>query len=381
MKLNAFDEGAPSPKRVQFALPSSADGRPSSSSSLTTTGKASLAAPDSDSGREDATPSVDSVQEFSGLTTLGSEMQLSRNAESTRTEKEKAFTSAAISLNDDWQLTWPIWHMLPRWERKEIAAQHGYKTIGEFEEFMSLQRAVGETSGQSKPYESQLAYNTSPTEAVQINSRKEPTKTRNDVVSEEEEEQQGTDREEVERLAAEHADASAPDSSLSPAELRRLGGNILILPEDMLHRVFDWLPVDAYATLALVSPHWRSFTRTEAVYKKLCERLYLNQSKRRALHVNRFGNSYRTMLEKRPRVRAGGGVYVLKYCKVQPIQRDMWTEVSTRRTMRSRVHVGPPSSSALTVSVFRNRSRWGPCWSVCITGTSTSTRMDEFCTH
>jgi F-box protein 9 len=308
-------------------------------------------------------------------------MQLSRNAESTRTEKEKAFTSTAISLNDDWQLTWPIWHMLPRSERKEIAAQHGYKTIGEFEEFMSLQRAVGETSGQSKPYENQLAYNTSPTEAVQINSRKEPTKTRNDVVSEEEEEQHGTDREEVERLAAEHADASAPESSLSPAELRRLGGNILILPEDMLHRVFDWLPVDAYATLALVSPHWRSYTRTEAVYKKLCERLYLNQSKRRALHVNRFGNSYRTMLEKRPRVRAGGGVYVLKYCKVQPIQRDMWTEVSTRRTMRSRVHVGPPSSSALTVSVFQNRSRWEPCWSVCITGTSTSTRMDEFCTH
>ena len=30
-----------------------------------------------------------------------------------------------------------------------------------------------------------------------------------------------------------------------------------------------------------VSPHWKHLTRTESVYKRLCERLYLNQSKRR----------------------------------------------------------------------------------------------------
>ena len=35
---------------------------------------------------------------------------------------------------EGWQLTWPIWHMLPRDERKELANKHGYKTIGEFEE-------------------------------------------------------------------------------------------------------------------------------------------------------------------------------------------------------------------------------------------------------
>jgi F-box-like len=343
MKLSGVGEDSPSSKRVQFALPSSGNGRPSSfssssSSSLTGTtsgSKASLAVPNSD--LEGAILSASSPQSLSGFTALGSEIRRSVSEESVRmeTKEEEALASAAsIRLNDDWQLTWPIWHMLPRSEKKEIAAQHGYKTIGEFEEFVSLQRAVGETSARPKPpYENRLAYaSSSPTdEAFRVeNSRKQPTAKRASDAGDDEEEQQDSDREEEERLEAEHADASAHDASLSPAELMRLGGNILILPEDMIHRVFDWLPVDAYATLALVSPHWRSFTRTEAAYKRLCERLYLNQSKRRALHVSRFGNSYRTMLERRPRVRAGGGVYVLKYCKVQPIQRDMWTEVSAK---------------------------------------------------
>jgi hypothetical protein len=41
-----------------------------------------------------------------------------------------------ILVREDWALTWPIWHMLSRQERKDIAQQHGYKTIGEFEEHM-----------------------------------------------------------------------------------------------------------------------------------------------------------------------------------------------------------------------------------------------------
>lgn len=36
--------------------------------------------------------------------------------------------------DEGWELTWPIWHMLPRDERKELANKHGYKSIGEFEE-------------------------------------------------------------------------------------------------------------------------------------------------------------------------------------------------------------------------------------------------------
>jgi F-box protein 9 len=114
-----------------------------------------------------------------------------------------------------------------------------------------------------------------------------------------------------------------------------IAGKILILHDELLHKVFSWLPVDAYATLALVSPHWKHLTRAEPVYKRLCERLYLNQSKRRQLHVAKFDHSYRRMLEVRPRVRAAGGCYVLKYAQIKTIQRDMWTEVPVGAVLES----------------------------------------------
>uniref|UniRef100_A0A7S1ZWM5 F-box domain-containing protein n=1 Tax=Trieres chinensis TaxID=1514140 RepID=A0A7S1ZWM5_TRICV len=113
------------------------------------------------------------------------------------------------------------------------------------------------------------------------------------------------------------------------------GGLPCLLPDDVLDRVFSHLDVHSYAAAALVSPHWRSFTRTEHVYRTVCRRAYLNQSKRKALHPHRFGGSYRTMLERRPRVRTGGGLYALKYAKVKKIQRDMWTEIPVGAILES----------------------------------------------
>jgi hypothetical protein len=43
----------------------------------------------------------------------------------------------------DWALTYNIWHMLPWMERKDMASKYGCKTIGEFEEYMSIRRALG----------------------------------------------------------------------------------------------------------------------------------------------------------------------------------------------------------------------------------------------
>lgn len=219
-----------------------------------------------------------------------------------------------LGNDESWELTWPIWHMLPRDERKALALQYGFQTIGEFEEFMTLQRAVGDST-ESAPYESALVY-------------QNPLVTHEDEKVAARVEDDGYTTSTDEKLDDEMDSEQVATLDRMPAdELIALGGMILILPEEILHKIFDWLPVDAYATMAHVSPHWKSFTRTEKVYKRICERLYLNQSKRRVLHVSRFGNSYRNMLERRPRVRTGGGVYTLKYAQVKPIQRDMWTEV------------------------------------------------------
>jgi F-box protein 9 len=241
-----------------------------------------------------------------------------RNDESEEVGKKEIW----FREDERWELTWPIWHMLPREERKKLAHQYGFKTIGEFEENMTLQRALDDTL--RDPYDNELVYSSQPSKTDDSATSEDKRKAKQPITVEEYEEDDDSDKELEEEIEKERGSAS---DKLTDDELRLAGGQILMLHDELLHRTFSWLPVDTYATLALVSPHWKSFTRTEAVYKRLCERLYLNQSRRRALHVSRFGNSYRTMLERRPRVRAGGGVYVMKHARVKQIQRDMWTEV------------------------------------------------------
>ena len=243
-------------------------------------------------------------------------------------DDEDKTTEIWFKEEERWELTWPIWHMLPRDERKALALKHGYKTIGEFEEYMTLQRGITDstTSPQQRPYDNNLVYPEYPATAS-ASDKHDETKEKQAKAKQDEEDVESEDEELEEKIRSQQA---AAEERISTDELMRVGGRILILPDELLHKVFAWLPVDTYATLALVSPHWKAFTRTEAVYRRLCERLYLVQSQRKALHVHRFNNSYRVMLEKRPRVRAGGGVYVMKYAKVKPVQRDMWTEVRGR---------------------------------------------------
>jgi F-box protein 9 len=254
-----------------------------------------------------------------------------------------AYTNVWFREEEQWELTWPIWHMLPREERRSLARQYGYHTIGEFEEYMILQQAVGD----SKPaYDNKYAYPNEFHEAesskhnstVQRGNKSMDTKPSAKINGsklvddndddEDEDSLEGDGRTDVHAENESGRNNVGSDDDKHALEIMmENGGKILMLPDDMLHRIFDWLFVDMYATLALVSPHWKSFTRTEATYKRLCERLYLNQSIKRQLHVSRFNNSYRTMLEKRPRVRAGGGVYVMKYARIRKIQRDMFTDI------------------------------------------------------
>lgn len=240
----------------------------------------------------------------------------------TNEETELSVSASTVWNQNGWSLTWPIWHLLPLQERRQLAHDHGFKTIGEFEEYMSLHQAMDD-SEMSRPYANDLVYSKQimNQERDALVQKVNPEAVGND----EEDNEHDSDCEEKSSLEKQ---ASSVSDDLSLEKLLQVGGEILMIHDEILHQVFSWLPVDAYATLALVSPHWKHLTRTETVYKRLCERLYLNQSKRRQLHVSRFGGSYRTMLEQRPRVRAAGGCYVLKYSQIKQIQRDMWTEVS-----------------------------------------------------
>lgn len=261
----------------------------------------------------------------------------------------------STTSGDKWELSWPIWHMLPRNERRAIAAKHGYKTIGEFEEFMSLTRAVDESEGRVQEMSGLI---TLPAVADHEHDGIEYIcRTPNVVASQSI--NGATDAHDWHPPLANLFSAEDDDASISSVEEDiniqayepvvedsddldlevhleniKLGGLPCQLPDEILHKCFSYLSVDDHAPLTLVSPHWSRFTRCEALYKNLCERVYLNQSKRKQLHVSRFG-SYRNMLEMRPRVRTGAGVYVLKYTEVRKIQRDMWTDIPLGAVLES----------------------------------------------
>ena len=251
----------------------------------------------------------------------------------------------------DWELTWPIWHMLPHDERKNLAIRHGFKSIGEFEEYVTLTRAVGASEAPGEPvervgdgsYSNEKLYEVEsdprnwggvPVAAtvpkhvhLKDGDRKAPAKVSDcyDDNGEDEDRSSSISGDDADARASEGEDEVDVDAKHKLA--LEVGGLPCLLPDDVHLRIFSFLDVHAYVTASLVSPHWSSFTRTETVYKQICRRCYLNQSHRKALHPQRFGGSYRTMLEQRPRVRTGGGLYVMRYAHVKKIERDMWTEV------------------------------------------------------
>eukprot|EP00538_Stauroneis_constricta_P006744 CAMPEP_0119563586 /NCGR_PEP_ID=MMETSP1352-20130426/23921_1 /TAXON_ID=265584 /ORGANISM="Stauroneis constricta, Strain CCMP1120" /LENGTH=415 /DNA_ID=CAMNT_0007612211 /DNA_START=68 /DNA_END=1315 /DNA_ORIENTATION=+ len=261
----------------------------------------------------------------------------SETKEPTITTKASSNSDESMWETDGWELTWPIWHMLPREEKKNMAHRHGYATIGAFEENMALQRAIdqteqggglaslridaGDATVEPKPTALGGKAQVGDGETEQASSPSDGVLATNDT--DDDDASSDNDNDDV-HLSDNEAETA---EQLTGEEAIELAGTIMVLHEELLHLVFSYLPVDMFGTLALVSPHWKYVTRTESVYKRLCERLYLNQSKRKQLHVSRFGNLYRRMLEIRPRVRTAGGCYVLKYARVKKIQRDMWTEI------------------------------------------------------
>jgi F-box protein 9 len=211
----------------------------------------------------------------------------------------------------DWALTYNIWHMLPWMERKDMASKYGCKTIGEFEEYMSIRRAL---EVEKKPYSNNEAY----VEGMRQRNEQQNNRKLAAIPNDLDDQEDALDEEQKLTLLQvspkESCKETNPDDSLSHDELVKVGGFILTIPEELAHSIFAFLSVDTFATLARVSPHWKHLCRTETVYRKLCERIYLHQSKRRVLNVMRFGGSYRTMLYLRPRVRTG--LYVMRYAQV-----------------------------------------------------------------
>jgi len=212
-----------------------------------------------------------------------------------------------------WELTWPIWHLLPHRERQRIASSHGMR-IGEFEEFVSLQTAVDDSLPETGP-------------SVEVTNTVS-TPSSNWVTDAEEDDEDDVGEASSSDVIVERLLATSRSTQVEEpcSDLVKEGGFILMLPDELVHRVFDYLDVHMYALCAKVHRTWNSFTRTESTYRRICERSYLHQSKHKVLNIQRW-KTFHNMLCGRPRLRTGGGLYVLKYSHIKKIQRDMWTEV------------------------------------------------------
>lgn len=228
--------------------------------------------------------------------------------------------------------------MLPHKERKDIAEQNGFKTIGAFEEEVILSRALHADDDANEMSMQSTAVRNNSNDAMYKNEdlyelEKRPERYGLPMVAK----RAGKNNIEDSKLPAkdgeESVSSSEDDDILLDVENEEddrdvnEGGLMVMLPDELiLHNIFSYISTEQFAVCALVSPHWKSFTRSELAYKELCKRCYLKQSKRKALHVARFG-SYRNMLEQRFRVKTGAGLYILKTSKIKKVQRDMWTEI------------------------------------------------------
>ena len=288
--------------------------------------------------------------------------------------KSSRSSGPILVTEQDWELTWPIWHLLPIAERRKIAHDHGGMSIGEFEEYMTLSKALHLNNDTNTTHNSNLTsqqmydntilyqqeqrpeYYGLPTVAQNNKPLNTHPHQNNNNNTDHHHHHHHHDNDQLEDNEEDvhsihNNDISSTSSSISSTQENRIeeeeeednpqrlverGGYMALLPQEIQDSIMMFLNVDYYAQCALVCKVWHNFTRTEPhVYKLICQRVYLQQSKRKALHVSRFQNSYRNMLLQRPRVKMGTGLYVLKYSQIKKIQRDMWTEVPVGAILES----------------------------------------------
>lgn len=195
------------------------------------------------------------VKESSNPRASIAESKTNKKLSSSSNEKSESSSSAPIIVRDEWELTWPIWHLLPWAERKQIAIDAGMKSIGEFEEFMILHRTETVSNAYnvsvSQPYSNQSIYvYDNEDEKEHAEDEHESSYKKNGDIDLE-----SDDDEEIDN-GGKH-EQSEPEVVLNPelpseADLE-LGGLIVqVLPEEILHGILSFLDVEYYSLCALV---------------------------------------------------------------------------------------------------------------------------------
>jgi len=184
--------------------------------------------------------------------------------------------------------------------------------VGQFEEFASLQQAMGRSLRTER-----------------ILTAASPREEAHETEEEEETDSKPTNCQESEQVPKTTSPTTKTMQKKNPSLL------VQMIPEELIHKVMSFLSVDSYLTTwSILCKSFCDLSNNELTFKIICQRIYTQQTKSKKLDLKRY-NSYRTMYINRPRVRTGGGIYVLKYSQIKRIQRDMWTEVPLGATLET----------------------------------------------
>jgi hypothetical protein len=122
--------------------------------------------------------------------------------------------------------------------------------------------------------------------------------------------------------------ASASSDSYTRNEDDRKWGR---LPEELIVKILHYLSdIDSCGYLFMVSKTY-FFVATEEIFKHLCEKVYLNQTNRKILRLERW-RSWRRMLICRPRLRTNG-FYFLSTLYAKPPNNDAFWEEKKVKTI------------------------------------------------
>ena len=122
-------------------------------------------------------------------------------------------------------------------------------------------------------------------------------------------------------------DEQAPSSASNHhanAKANQFSLQLFQIPLEVVHRILSHLDPDTVGAMPVVSGTW-SLIPDDSVYKVLCERVYLSQTRWKQLRIERWP-SWKHMFLLRPRIRTNG-VYVLRTCYIKAPHLDMWTQM------------------------------------------------------
>jgi len=171
------------------------------------------------------------------------------------------------NIRDSWELTWPIWHMLPPSERKQIAKEYGFHNIGDFEESLTFSRALLVNMEKLDPFDNSQLHdleNRPETYDLPIvterHEEKEQEKIQNSSNGEDSQCSEDLDHK-FSRINDEKKVQCAHQDVLNSDDAE------ILIPSDglIIQQIFPSLSIHRYATFALVLSRWTDNTTNLSV--------------------------------------------------------------------------------------------------------------------